>query len=280
MSKEIKKIKALITLLGDDDENIRALVRRKLLELGSSANEILKETAFSDSEGRIRIEAQAILEEIRLEKLTQDFRDLNRGSDFDLENASFILAQIEYPNLNVSEYIKKIDALAVEAEEKIFGINTERKRVELINDFLFNEKGFRGNAKAYYEPENSYINKVLDRHLGIPISLSALYLFLAKRLNLPVHGVGFPGHFLLKYNVDSDLFFIDAFNQGQILSRRDCEVFLNKMGYPLYDIYLSPSEPRDILARMIRNLVLIYSQNNQPRKIDTLERIFSDFVMK
>ncbi|TDI80193.1 MAG: hypothetical protein E2O79_09375 [Caldithrix sp.] len=279
MGKQEREINALITLLGDDDLKVKNIAQQKLLELGEPAQQTLRQVAFSDSDGRTRIAAQALLEGFRLERLAQDFNKINRVSDFDLESACFILAKIEYPELDIQQYVNKIDQLALETERRLYGIQGERDKVEVINHFLFDEKGFHGNEKSYYEPENSYINKVLDRQTGIPISLSALYLFLAGRLNLPVCGVGFPGHFLLKYRSNSTPFFIDAFNSGQILSQQECEHFLRKRGYAFHPYYLNTSESRDILARMIKNLVLIYLQKNQQNKINTLVKIFSEFVM-
>lgn len=279
VTKRVREIRALVTLLGDEDVKVSQLAREKLLEFGEPAHQILRDVAFSDSEGKTRIAAQALLEDIRLHRLAADFKKLNRDSNFDLERACFILAQIEYPELNVPKYVNKIDQLAFEAEKRVFRVQDEREKVEVMNNFLFDEVGFHGNSRSYYEPENSYVNKVLDRHVGIPISLSAIYLFIAERLSLPIYGVGFPGHFLLKYHSDSNLFYIDAFNSGQILSQQDCKSSLNQLGYSFQPYYLKSSKSRDILARMIRNLVLIYLQKNQKNKIDTLERIFSDFVM-
>lgn len=279
MGKQEREINALITLLGDDDLKVKNIAQQKLLELGEPAQQTLRQVAFSDSDGRTRIAAQALLEGFRLERLAQDFNKINRVSDFDLESACFILAKIEYPELDIQQYVNKIDQLALETERRLYGIQGERDKVEVINHFLFDEKGFHGNEKSYYEPENSYINKVLDRQTGIPISLSAIYLFLAGRLNLPVCGVGFPGHFLLKYRSNSRPFFIDAFNSGQIISQQECEHFLRKRGYAFHPYYLNTSESRDILARMIKNLVLIYLQKNQQNKINTLVKFFSEFVM-
>lgn len=273
------EIRALVTLLADEDQSVQNVAREKLFENEKVARAILEEFAFTDSEGRVRIAAQGMLEEMRLSGLAEKFKEINRNSCFDLERACFILAKIEYPKLDISKYIQRIDQFATEMEKRVAGINQEKQKVEALNHFLFRELGFRGDVKSYFDPQNSYMNRVLDRFLGIPISLSALYLFVAQRLDLPVHGVGFPGHFLLKYRDDSD-FFIDAFNNGRILSRKDCESFLSKMGYSFYDSYLSVSTSKEILARMIRNLVLIYHQNNQRKKIDTLEKIFSDFFTK
>jgi regulator of sirC expression with transglutaminase-like and TPR domain len=273
-----REIKALITLLGDDNTEIHNLAWKRLLSPGQASIPLLRETAFSDSEGRVRIAAQALLEEIRLDRLARKFEEIHRGSVFDLEQACFLLAEIEYPDLNTDAYTAKIESLASRLERRIFNVNRGRDRIATMNRLLFEEEGFRGNVDAYFDPANSYLNKVMDSGLGIPISLSAIYLFIARRLDLPISGVGFPGHFLLRYDSGLHPIYIDAFHGGKILSRNDCAQYLAQNGYPLSDVYLSISSPEVILARMIRNLVLIYHQSHQKRKIDTLDRIFSELL--
>lgn len=273
------EIHALINLLGDADDAIRDLAKRKLLELGDGVKAPLKAFAATDAEGVLRIEVHRILHEIQLGKLSEKFSRLNAEADLDLEAACFILAQSEYATMDVAHYVQCIDGFAEAVAEQLGNAKTGLRRINRINDYLFKERGFRGNSEDYYDPQNSFINRVLDRQLGIPISLSAIYLFVARRLGLPVAGVGFPGHFLLKYESLEEQFYIDPFNEGKILKTRDCAYFLTKLGYASYDHYLTPISARDILARMIRNLVLIYQENGQKQKIDNLERIFSDLAM-
>jgi len=272
------KASALVTLLGDNDERVRKIARKKLLEYGRELIPFLREIAQSDNEGIIRIEAQMLLEESRLQELTQKFVSLNQARKLDLEGACFILAKIEYADLDIPKYKRQLDELSKEAGEVTSTVTSEMQQSIILGKFLFDEKGFRGNSESYYDPQNSYINRVLDRHLGIPISLSALYLFVAKRLEIPVKGVGFPGHFLLRFSNAQTTFFIDPFNQGRILSQDDCKALINKMGYEFSDYYMNESKPRDILSRMIRNLVIVFLEANQPKKIETLERIFSDII--
>lgn len=280
MNQVKRRIRALITLLGDDEPKVRDIAQKELLEQAESSMPILKEVVHSDSEGRIRIEACVLLEEMRLNDLEREFNSLLSARDFDLEQGCFILAQVEYPDLNVAEYVGQIDQLAREAQKRIQGVRDGMRVVERLNGYLFDEVGLRGNVKSYNDPENSFINRVLDRHLGIPISLSAIYLFIAKRLNLPIYGVGFPRHFLLKYRPEIDMFYIDVFNKGRILTREDCANVLHRQGYAFYDSYLATATPKEILARMIRNLVVIYDENSQIKKIDVLERIFCDFFIQ
>ena len=271
------RLRALITLLGDEDEAIRRVARRELMRHDVQSRPLLEEVARSDAEGRVRIEARALLEESRLNALSREFHDLLHSSEFDLEAACFILARIEYPDLDVPRYVHMLDQLAVEAQMRAGDTRGEKTLVLSLAHFLFTEKGFRGNVESYYDPQNSFINRVLDRHLGIPISLSTLCMFVAKRLQLPLYGVGFPGHFLLQYRYGSEALYIDAFNSGRLLTREDCANILESQGYEFYDSYLAVATPQEILGRMIRNLVLIYHENHQPNRIDALERIFSDF---
>jgi len=279
MTPTSREIIALISLLGDSDPDIRAVVWNRLMDYGEPAERYLLEIARLDCEGVVRIQARTLLEEIRLNRLADTFSRLNDREDFDLEKACFILAQLEYPELAIATYSGKLDELARAVAHRIAGCSVGRVRVLRMNQVLFGDRGFRGNTESYDDPENSFINRVLDRQLGIPISLAAVYLFVANRLDLPMVGVSFPGHFLLRYKDASERFYVDPFNKGKILDAKDCANMLTKRGHSYHDYYLTAAKPRDILSRMIRNLVHIYQTNNQPNKIDALERIFSDFVM-
>lgn len=266
------EIRALISLLGDDDDRIRKIARKKLLDSAEFANPLLEEAAFSDYEGRIRIEAQRILAELRFDRLSDELYKLTRPGPFDLERACFLLAQIEYPNLHVPSYASKLDRLAQEIQHYMSEKGDLLHQVHIMNHVLFNEHSFRGNVDAYYDPQNSYINRVIDRHVGIPISLSALYLFLAERLHIRVSGVSTPGHFLLKFQYKGKHYFIDAFNRGQILTQDACVRFIEKLGYPFDESYMASSKPKSVFTRMIRNLLIIYQHNDQPTKFAYLER--------
>ncbi|MFQ5639831.1 MAG: SirB1 family protein [bacterium] len=280
MNRTQNEIRALITLLGDDDQNVVEVARKELAQQAQQALPILKEIGLSDSEGRIRIQAQALIEEIRLADLEERFKSLLVSPDFDLERGCFILAKIEYPKLQRARYVEILDRHALEIQRQIHDLRNERLIVDSINYYLFEEIGFRGNLNAYYDAQNSFINRVLDQHLGIPISLCAIYLFISQRLHLPIYGVSFPRHFLLKYRKEKDLFYIDVFNRGKILTREDCANIIYNQGMAFYESYLSTTPPMEIFARMLRNLILIYQHNNQSHKIITLEKIFSDLIIQ
>jgi regulator of sirC expression with transglutaminase-like and TPR domain len=142
---------------------------------------------------------------------------------------------------------------------------------------LFQEYGFRGNRENYYDPRNSFLNEVLDRKTGIPISLSVVYMEVAQRIGLRLQGVGFPGHFLTKYRGNGEEIVIDPFNAGEIRSRESLENMLYKLygeKIPFHADFLAPVTTKQILRRMLTNLKMIYLRDNQPMKaLSAMERL-------
>ncbi|HWF19248.1 MAG TPA: transglutaminase-like domain-containing protein, partial [Verrucomicrobiae bacterium] len=131
---------------------------------------------------------------------------------------------------------------------------------------------FKGNEQNYYDPENSYLNRVVDRRLGNPINLSLVYLLLARRLKLPVTGIGLPTHFICRYQSTSEEYYIDVFNRGKLWTKADCVQFLLSRNYPLRDEYFAPVNPRQILMRVCGNLHQIYQHLEMPEESTRLQR--------
>jgi regulator of sirC expression with transglutaminase-like and TPR domain len=177
----------------------------------------------------------------------------------DLAEGALLIAAEAAPSLDVAHYLSELDALAEEARPKLVGATSGAGRVVRLNEFLFEEKRFYGNVTAYRDVRNSFLNEVLERRTGIPITLSIVYMEVARRLGLRVEGVGFPGHFLCKH-VDENEIVIDAF-YGQILSEEDCAERLREvMGTDArFDRhYLAAARKKEILARILRNLKQLY----------------------
>ena len=135
---------------------------------------------------------------------------------------------------------------------------------------LFQELGFKGNSARYYDPANSFLDRVIDTKLGIPISLSIIVLLLAKRLRLPVVGAGLPGHFMVRFTGARQVFFLDAYHQGRLLTRNQCRQFLLRSGYAFREEFLNPSDSRETLARMMRNLLSVYQRGGQSAQAERL----------
>ena len=167
----------------------------------------------------------------------------------------------EYPQLELNPYLDKLDRMADMARESLRAGDTPLQTAEKINKLLFETLGFRGNTEDYYDPRNSFFNDVLDRRIGIPITLSTVYLEVARRLKFPIVGVGMPGHFIVKFADRDDEFFLDPFNRGVILTREDCRHKLHEMygdSIEFNDRLLARVTNRQILSRMLNNLKAIY----------------------
>ena len=260
------QIRALIRLLADEDEKIVQTISGRLIDIGSSAVPLLKEAEIEQPEMAERI--ASVLEEIRGGKLEDELIEQAALPDdgMDLEQAAFLIARYAYPTLDVSIYTRQLDEMAQEVRDRIGPRASGEETVKALNRYLFTEQGFKGNTKNYYEVENTYLNRVIDRRTGIPISLSIVYLLIGKRLRLPVHGIGMPGHFLVKYESDRYKIFVDCFNGGALLTEKNCLRFLNEAGYGFDERYLQHSPVRAILSRMIKNLLAIYAKVDDPLK--------------
>jgi regulator of sirC expression with transglutaminase-like and TPR domain len=188
----------------------------------------------------------------------------------DLVRAALIIARTEYPDLYLEAYVNRVDELARRVAVHISDVDDIPKTIAAINQVLFNELGLRGNREDYYDPRNSFLNDVLDRGVGIPITLALIYMEVARRINLPLVGVGMPGHFLLKhYDIDGRETLIDCFNGGDILNPQDCQRRLDEIysgQLTLRPEFLFAVSRRQMLTRMLNNLKTIYLSARNFRK--------------
>ena len=263
------EIRALIHLLGDDDIKTAQVARKTLIEARSQVEPYLEE-ARTSPDPHVRTRVYSILERLRLDELGRRFSRFCEmpSAWIDLEEGAFLIAEAGYPSLNRAHYRSMLDDMATDFKRRSdrSALGRGRELIEAFNQYFFEDLGFAGNQEGYYDPDNSYINQVLDRRLGIPISLSAVYLLIARRLRIPVVGIGMPGHFLLQYN---DSLFIDPFHKGRLLNRGECVQFLMNNGFGFHPAYLSPTPPRFMLVRMLTNLIQIYTTQD-PDRADSL----------
>lgn len=187
----------------------------------------------------------------------------------ELARAALTIARTEYPHLDIASYLGKLDELGARVRARMHSDQRASNMIEAVNSVLFEQEGFQGNSADYYDPRNSFLNDVMDRHTGIPITLSLVYMEVSRRAGLPLLGVGMPGHFLLKhYEADGQEILIDPFERGRILSHGDCQQRLDEIygGHmPLRPEFLASVSPRLILTRMLNNLRTIYLNNRRFR---------------
>jgi regulator of sirC expression with transglutaminase-like and TPR domain len=264
---------ALISLLGDEDPAIYQTVREKLLSFGPAAFQWLQPYLLH-SDPLLRRRAREIVDHFGRQNADTQFLAfcLRQGEDFDIEEGVLLLAQTQFPGINLSAYVALLDSYASDLRVLIDPDADAEQVLATINDYLFERLGFFGNEENYYQPENSYINCVLDRRTGNPISLSLVYLFVARRLKLPMTGIGLPGHFICRYQTSTSELYIDAFNRGKLLSKADCIKYLLHTNHSLQEGHLAPVTSRRILLRICANLHQIYTQLEAREEISRLQR--------
>lgn len=201
---------------------------------------------------------------------------------FPLLEAVASIAQDEYPELDVAQVLGDVDQLLARIQRRLAADAAPLQRLRLLNQFFFSDLGFGGNLNDYYDPDNSYLNAVLRTRRGIPITLAVLWIELAQGLGLEARGVGFPGHFMVKVALPKGQVVIDPFS-GRSLSREDLSERLENFRQPLdvagdYEVplalYLQPAEPRDIVARVLRNLKEVHrNQQDWVRMIAVQNRL-------
>jgi regulator of sirC expression with transglutaminase-like and TPR domain len=191
----------------------------------------------------------------------------------DLARASLLVACEEYPELEVDRYLERLDAMADGLRGRLGG--SPESAIAALNQVLFEEHGFRGNTREYYDPRNSFLNDVLDRRTGIPISLSTVYIAVGRRAGAAVEGIGLPGHFVVRVSTPAGEALADPFNGGTVLTAQDCQERLDRIyggRVRMAADMLAPCPARSVLSRMVRNLKAIYLKSeDHERALRTAE---------
>ncbi|MBT8367427.1 MAG: transglutaminase-like domain-containing protein [Deltaproteobacteria bacterium] len=197
----------------------------------------------------------------------------------DLAHGALLIAKAAYPDLNESLYLERLDRMASRVKLDMTANTKSEDIITKLNYILFEQEKFRGNRENYYDPDNSFLNRVIDRKTGIPITLSLIYIEVAGRLGLDVRGIGLPGHFITALYHASGKIFIDPFNRGEIRTVDECLeiVRANKGKTVTSDLqWLQPIGRKELLARMLRNLKLIYArQDNDVMLFKTIHWILT-----
>jgi regulator of sirC expression with transglutaminase-like and TPR domain len=191
----------------------------------------------------------------------QAFGDLVRAPEIDLAAAALAIAQIEHPDLSPDVWLSRLDELAARSKAaKAAGV---AQALDRLREFLFETEKFRGNVDDYYDPRNSCLNDVLERRLGIPITLSVLTMEIGRRVGLDIVGLGLPGHFCVGAHLDGDLLVLDPFGGGRVLARAEAEAVASRAvgrAVTLTDAHFAPTSKAQIVVRMLRNLEGIYAR--------------------
>jgi regulator of sirC expression with transglutaminase-like and TPR domain len=197
-------------------------------------------------------------------------------NELELDRAALLIAAEEYPDLDVEKYLDQIDSFAGMARARDDAAADPLVRIMRLGQLLFDELGFRGNIEDYFDARNSFLNDVIDRRTGIPITLSVVCIEVARRIGLQLFGVGMPGHFIVKFAEEDREILIDPFNGGRVLSEEKCREMIEELyggRMKFHPALLRAVTKRQILTRMLQNLKGIYARaGDQPKTLGVIER--------
>jgi len=255
----LKQREAIIRLLKDDDPETVHLTKQQLAEGGTEIIPDLRDLLSIDDK-QVTFHIQEILSEIEIRHAKTAFEGICRSisNPVDLERACWYLAQIFMPGVDVEPYQKTIDSWGRDLRDRLTVHDSETSRVLAMAHFFGRDLGFRGNVDDYYNVRNSLLPCVIDSRLGIPISLSVLYMIVARRASVAVDGINLPRHFVVRHGA----VLFDPFDGGRILTTRDCAEILLKQELTLHPSHLQTAPPKLILERMLRNLLRIFEEDD------------------
>ena len=210
--------------------------------------------------------------------LRAEFAEMISRDDehLDLAHAALLIAAEEYPHLESEVYFERLNHFADLARERAADARDAGDVITALNGVMFDVLGFRGNRENYYDPRNSFLNQVIDRRMGLPITMTVVYIEVARRIGFPVKGVGLPFHFIAKHEAESGDIFIDPFNEGRVLGVAGCSELVAGVSGGKLELsaeHLAPVSKKQILLRMLSNLLGIYSASDHSRALAAIERI-------
>jgi regulator of sirC expression with transglutaminase-like and TPR domain len=253
MDPNTKADRAMVSLLFDDDNYVSEKVAHELKAKGLYAISLLQEADYFYADTSARGQISDLYNDVIQEEILSEFRN----KEPDMLKCAYFLNLLFTPFFPYQDFKSFMASMVVSFEKEAAGVANPIRRFDILNEVFFNRFGFKGNMNEYYTIDNSLINQVIRRKTGIPISLSIIYLHLARLLNMDIVGLSLPGHFMCRFHLPNYTGIIDVFNNGRILTFQEGHWFLASMGHKI-DIEKYPAATaKDITRRMIMNLIRV-----------------------
>lgn len=277
------EIKALVKLLDDPNEEIYNQVSGKLLDQGYEVIPQLEMAWEQSFDEKIQSRLENLIQEIQLNSAKKNIGEWALNGGKDLFEGAFLVAKHQYPELNYEHYYNKLEAIKKDIWLEINENLTALEKVRIINHIFFKIYGFSSNTANFYAPQNNYINHVIETRKGNPITLSILYSSLAEKLNIPIYGVNLPKNFIVAYKneytnskdpYNQVLFYINPFNKGAILGKKEIDYFIKQQELKPQKEYYLPCSNVEIIQRLINNLINSYDKLGYPDKIEELNQLY------
>ena len=284
------EIKALITLLEDPDWTVYEAVKNRLSDLGSEILPHLK-SAWEMSRNDLFLERSTlIISDVQFNQTFNLFKNWVQSDNASLLEGAFLIAKYNFPDLDYDYIVQKTEKIKRDAWLQMNENLTPLEQIRVLNHIIFNIHKFARNNLDFYSPKNSYINLVLETKKGNPVSLAILYLTIAVKLGIPVYGVNLPKNFILAYveelypsNLETELedkivsFYINPYNNGAILTKREIDYFLKQQKIKPLDSFYFPCNNSTIIQRLVLNLIFAYERQEDFTKVEELKKFLNTF---
>lgn len=265
------ELKALVSLLDDEDKQISSHVEEKILSIGKQAIPFLEQEWESNLNPAVQGRIEELIHTLQYELLKERLRDWYTSKDHDLLTGMWVVATFQYPDLELEKLRQELEQIYydtwLEFRPDLYAFD----QIKVINSVLFNKLKFGANTKNFHSPGNSMINVVLESRKGNPITLCVIYMLVAQKLKLPVSGVNLPNLFILTYKDDTHQFYINAFNRGLIFSKQDIENYINELHLVPQKSFFEACDSVEIIRRALRNLVMSFEKMGEHAKAEEVK---------
>lgn len=271
---EEKELKALVSLLDDDDNQIITQVVEKIRSLGKDVIPFLEQEWENSFSPHVQRRIEELIHELQYEVLKERLRTWRESDEQDLLTGMWLIATYQYPDIELIKLKQELEQIYYETWLEFKPDLYPFDQIKIINSVLFGKLKFGANTKNFHSPGNSMINVVLETRKGNPISLCVVYMLVAQKLKLPVYGVNLPNLFILTYKDDKNpQFYINVFNRGLIFSRQDIENYINELHMAPQDSFFEPCSNLEIIRRVLRNLIMSFDKMGEHAKAEEVKEL-------
>jgi regulator of sirC expression with transglutaminase-like and TPR domain len=279
-----RELLAMISLLDDSDSEVINTVSDNLMKQGPDVIPVLESAWEGTPSEKLQGRLENLIQEIQFNGVKNDLNQwIATGAEYVLEGA-FHVARFQFPDISMEKINQQIESIRKDVWIEINNNLTALEKVKILNYIIFDLYRFSRNNADFYSPQNSYINQVFETKKGNPISLSIIYLSVAYKLNLPIYGVNLPKNFILAYKdefrhhdatdeSEDILFYINPYNKGAVLGRREIDYFISQQQIKSHPSFYVPCSNRDIIIRLINNLLLSYEKLGYAQKITRMKEL-------
>lgn len=270
-----KEIRALVSLLDDDDAEISSLVEGKIRSLGSDVIPYLEGSWEESFDPVYQKKLEDLIHDLQMKGLEEKLRTWIDGGAINLLEGMWILNTYLYPDLSYEKLAGEVEQLYYRVWLEFREAQSPTDQIRLLNNLFYNTMGFGPNTKNFHSPSNSMLSVVLENKRGNPITLCVIYMLIAQKLGMPVYGVNLPNLFVLTYRQQSLQFYINVFNRGIIFSKTDIEHYINQLKLQHNTSFYEPCSNEEIVQRVLRNLILSYEKSGDSDRSRELEQVLN-----